>query len=89
MPATTEMDRARNHIIGTHELSLQRSDSQTSSMALMQLYGYGWDDFLKYPDRITNVTGDDVMRIAQRLFDPAAESDVIVGPASDNGTAAS
>lgn len=87
LATTAELDRARNHIVGTHELSLQRSDAQTSSMALMQLYGYGWNDFLTYPEKIEAVTGADVQRVARRLFDETKASDVIVGPNSESGGA--
>lgn len=89
LPTASELDRARNHIVGTHELSLQRSDAQTSSMALMQLYGYGWDDFLKYPDKIAAVTGADVQVVARRLFDASKATDVIVGPEAVSGSEAS
>lgn len=80
-PTTEELERAINHIVGTHELSLQRSDSQTSTMALMQLYGYGWDDFLRYPERIAKVAAGDVQRVARRLFTPERAISVLVGPA--------
>lgn len=79
-PGDGELDRARQYIIGTHEIGLQRSDAQTSTMALMELYGYGYDDFLSYPMAIARVTAGDVLRVARRLFDPARAVDVMVGP---------
>jgi zinc protease len=79
-PEPAEVDRARNYIIGTHEMSLQRSDAQTSTMALMELYGYGHDDFLSYPARVAAVTPSDVQAVASRLFVEARAMLVVVGP---------
>jgi zinc protease len=79
-PAAGEVERARSHIIGTHDMSLQRSDSQTSTMALMELYEYGYDDFLTYPEAIARVSAADVQRVARRLLVPAQSASVVVGP---------
>ncbi len=79
-PSAQELDRARNYIIGTHDLGMQRSDAQTSTMALMELYGYGYDDFLTYPKAIAAVKEQDVLRMAQRLFRPEVATEVLVGP---------
>ncbi len=79
-PEEDEVDRARRYIIGTHDLGLQHSDAQVSTMALMELYGIGYDDFLRYPESVSRVTTADVLRVAQRLFDPQAAIQVSVGP---------
>ena len=79
LPAQAEVDRARNYIIGTHEMSLQRSDAQASTMALMELYGYGFDDFLSYPGRVGAVTREAVRDVAARLFVEDRDVLVIVG----------
>ena len=47
-----EMDRAKNFLVGQHEASMQRSDSQAMSMALMEVYGIGYSDFMSYSDKI-------------------------------------
>ncbi len=79
-PTAAELERAKNHIIGTHDMGLQKSDAQTSTMALMELYGYGYDDFLIYPKTIAAVTTQDVFRVAQRLFRADIAAQVVVGP---------
>ncbi len=79
-PTAAELDRARNYIIGTHDLGMQKSDAQTSTMALMELYGYGYDDFLSYPKAIAKVKAEDVRRMADRLFKPEWAVEVLVGP---------
>jgi zinc protease len=79
-PTEAEVDRSRNYIIGSHDMGLQRSDSQTSTMALMELYGYGYDDFLKYPKAVAKVTAADVQRVANRLIEDSQAVTVVVGP---------
>lgn len=79
-PTVVELERAKNHIIGTHDMGLQRSDALTSTMALMELYGCGFDDFERYPKLIAKVGAEDVTRVANRLFRPELAVDVTVGP---------
>jgi zinc protease len=79
-PSQQELDRSVAHIIGTHDMGLQRSHSQASTMALMEVYGYGYDDFLTYPKKLHGVTVKDVKKIAQRLFDRSHALMVTVGP---------
>ncbi|MCX6104781.1 MAG: pitrilysin family protein [Proteobacteria bacterium] len=79
-PSDAEVERARNYIIGSHEMGLQKSDAQTSTMALMELYGYGYNDFMTYPKTIAKVTAADVLRVARRLFVPERAVSVSVGP---------
>jgi zinc protease len=61
-------------------MGLQKSDAQTSTMALMELYGFGYDDFLVYPRAISKVTSGDIQRVAERLFVANKSVDVTVGP---------
>jgi zinc protease len=79
-PRAEELDRARNFIVGTHEMGLQRSDARASTMALMELYGYGYDDYLRYPQAVARVTADEVLAVAQRVFVAGEAVDVTVGP---------
>ena len=79
-PSPAELVRAKAHITGSHDLGLQRSDAQTSTMALMELYGHGFDDFVRYPKAVAAVDGAAVRRVAQRLFRPEWAADVVVGP---------
>lgn len=78
-PTDEEMARAKSYILGSHEIGLQRTSSQAMTMALMALYGQGWDDFLKYPDRIRNVPVSQLKKVARQLFDPAPMKLVAVG----------
>lgn len=48
-------------------------------MALMELYGQGWNDFLKYPEEIRSVTMEQIKKVAIQLFDPSNMKLVAVG----------
>lgn len=67
-PTTDELERAKNYIIGGHETDMQRSESQAMTMALMESYGIGYDDFQIYPERIRQVTKEGIMSVASRLI---------------------
>lgn len=79
-PSADELDRAKQYIVGNHAMDLQRGDSQTMTMVLMELYGLGWDDFLKYPDKIQKVTAKQVLAVARRLIREERSYTVQVGP---------
>ncbi len=80
-PKKSELDRAKNYIVGNHEMEMQRSDSQAMTMALMELYGIGFEDFLKYPTLIDRVSCNDVVNVARRLFRDELSYVSIVGTA--------
>jgi zinc protease len=63
-----EIERAINYIVGTHTMSLQKTDAQAMTTSLMELYGIGYDDFETYPGKIEAVTSADIKRVANRLF---------------------
>jgi zinc protease len=79
-PTQAELQRAINHIVGTHDMGLQKSDSLTTTMALMEIYGCGYDDYRRYPKEIAKVTRDDVVRVARRITASQVLAEVVVGP---------
>lgn len=78
-PTKDEVERSQNYIVGSHYLDMQHSESQAMTMALMELYGIGYDDFLKYPGKIESVKPDDLTRVSKRIFDPEKQIQVSVG----------
>ena len=77
--SSSEIERAKNYLIGSHEAEMQRGDSQAMTMALMEVYGLGHRDFLTYSDKILSVKPEDLLRVSQRLLNPDKLSTVIVG----------
>jgi zinc protease len=75
-----ELLRARRHLVGTHEIGLQRNGARASVLALEYLYGLGTDALRRYAEEIDAVTADDVLEAARRVVDLDRETLAIVGP---------
>lgn len=78
-PTEEEITRSKAYILGSHEIGLQRTSSQSMTMALMELYGVGWDDFLRYPDAIEKVDMATIRQAAAEYFNPSKMRKVLVG----------
>jgi zinc protease len=77
--SSEELLWARSFLIGNHEIGLQRTSSQAMTMALMELYGLGWDDFQTYPDRLGSVTVGDASAAARKYFETSSLNVITVG----------
>lgn len=75
-----ELARAREHLIGTHEIGLQRNGARAGLLALDALYGLGQENFLHFADRISAVTVEDVQAAARRVIDFSKSALAVVGP---------
>ena len=77
-PTDDEIARSKSYILGSHVIGLQRTSSQAMTMALMELYGLGWNDFERYPETVRNVTKNEIIKAAADYFDPTNMKQVIV-----------
>jgi zinc protease len=75
-----EIDRARRHLTGGHEIGLQRLSSRAGVMALDEAYGLGADRHLHYAERIRAVSADDVLRVARHYLDLDRVVTALVSP---------
>jgi zinc protease len=75
-----ELARAKQHLIGTHEIGLQRNGSRAALLALDACYGLGMANFLHYADQVAKVTAEDVRSVARRVIDFNHSALAIVGP---------
>ncbi|MGZ3480727.1 MAG: M16 family metallopeptidase, partial [Myxococcaceae bacterium] len=75
-----ELDRARAHLVGTHEIGLQRNAARAAMLALDTAYGLGLDNFEHYDERIEAVTAGDVQRVARRIIRLDRPVVSVVGP---------
>ena len=75
-----ELLRAKEHLMGTHEVGLQRNGARAGVMALDAAYGLGADRYLRYADEIAAVTAEQVQDVARRLIDFDKSALAIVGP---------
>jgi zinc protease len=75
-----ELARAKQHLIGTNEIGLQRNAARAALLALDTCYGLGLENFLHYSDNIAAVTAEDVREVARRVIDFDRSALAIVGP---------
>ncbi len=75
-----ELERARNRILGGIEMRRQQIGDRALQAALDELYGLGYDDALRLPDRYRAVGPDDVLETARRILRPDACVVTIVRP---------
>ncbi len=75
-----ELERAKKYIIGGYEIDLQRNASQAADMGFNERYGLGWDEYRRFPERISAVTREDVLRVAQKYIRPDAPVIGMIAP---------
>ncbi|MGV3624494.1 MAG: M16 family metallopeptidase [Archangium sp.] len=75
-----ELSRAKEHLIGTQGIGLQRNGARAGVMALDVCYGLGADAYRKYADEIAAVTPEDVREVARRVIDFERSALAVVGP---------
>jgi zinc protease len=75
-----ELSRAREHLIGTQAIGLQRNGARAGLMALDACYGLGPEAYREYPQAIARVTAEDVRAVARRVIDWQRCAVAIVGP---------
>lgn len=78
-----ELDRAREHLIGTQSIGLQRNGARAGVMALDVCYGLGHDAHRKYGDEIAAVSAADVREVAAKVLNFEASATAIVGSSND------
>lgn len=76
-----ELDRAKQYIVGTYELELQRFSALANSYSLNELYGLGVEEVERYPKKIMAVSREDVLRVAKKHFILDAPVMSIIRPA--------
>ncbi len=75
-----ELDRAKQYIIGNYEIDLQKNSAVASSLAYNELYGLGFEEFKKYPEKIGAVTAEDVLHAARKYLDLKNYSLALIRP---------
>jgi zinc protease len=75
-----ELSRAREHLIGVHEIGLQRNGARAATMALDALYGLGAEAYRGYAAQVAAITAKDVQDVARRVIDFERCALSVVGP---------
>jgi zinc protease len=72
--------RARQFLLGHHDIQLQRYGSRAFLMSLDELYGLGYSSYRKYADELGSVTREYMLDVAAETFAPERATMVIVRP---------
>jgi zinc protease len=74
-----EMARAKNYLIGGHDIGLQKNSSIASAIAFNEVYGLPAEEIFDYGKHIARVTAAEVRDVAKKLFTQKSVISV-VGP---------
>jgi zinc protease len=66
-----ELKMAANYISGMYQIYLETNSALVRQYAKAELVGKGIEDVEEYPQRIREVTREQVRQVARRYFDPA------------------
>jgi predicted Zn-dependent peptidase len=65
-----ELVRAKEWLIGSQVMQLQRNSSQASAYGTYEALGFGYEAVDRIPERVQRVSADDIMRVAAGVFRP-------------------
>jgi zinc protease len=74
-----ELERAKRHLIGRHDIGLQRNSAIASEMVLNEIYGLPFDEYLRTAETYQAVRSEDIRKLAEDLFAQKSVT-AIVGP---------
>jgi zinc protease len=83
-----ELIKAQRHLVGVHDIGLQRLSSQAASTTFNVLYGLGYRADEAYAENIEAVDLDAVRTVAEKLLAPEKRILALVGPEGTQGPAA-
>lgn len=75
-----ELERAIGYLIGNHDIELQKYSSWAAILAHNEAYGMGWMEYMRYPEKIREVTISDVKKAAKKYLDLDAYTIAILRP---------
>jgi zinc protease len=75
-----EVVRARQRLVGTHAIRLDRRSAVAAALAFHEAQGLGWREFRRDADALARVTIADVQRVARKFLDPRREVVAVVRP---------
>ena len=77
--AEQELKRAQNSLISSYHADLEESPSLSLHMALMQLYGVGYNEIKEYDERVLSVRAEEILEMSQSLFAEKNLTKIVVG----------
>ncbi len=65
----SELERAQKYLVGSFEIDLQRSSNLASQMAFNEIYGLGAQEYKRFPEKVFQVTREDILKVAKKYLD--------------------
>lgn len=75
-----ELERAQRHLVGSHEIGLQRMSARAAVIALDEAYGLGAESHQLFAQRTRAVTAAEIQRVARAYLDPERSVTALVSP---------
>lgn len=63
-----ELQRAKNYLLGGHDIGLQKNSSITAAIAFNEVYGLSSDEVFNYEKYLASITTKDVQNLATKIF---------------------
>lgn len=63
-----ELQRAKNYLIGGHDIGLQKNSAIASAVAFNEIYGIPADEVFKYEQALVSITPKDVRDLSEKIF---------------------
>jgi zinc protease len=63
-----ELATAKDMVVTMHEMSLETNGAQARSAAVNEVLGLGYDWDARYPELVDQVSAEDILRVARKLF---------------------
>jgi zinc protease len=63
-----DLDSARRGAVSYSEIGMQKNSDVAGAAALDELYGMGYDYYLKYPSKVAKVSREDILKVAKKYF---------------------
>jgi len=64
----SELERAKQYMVGAYEIELQRNSSVATQLALNEVYGMSRKEWIDLPKKILKVSPEDIARVAKKII---------------------
>lgn len=63
-----EMERAKQYMVGSYEIDLQRNSTVATQLAFNEAYGIDRREWLQLPEKVLKVTPAEVLKVARKIL---------------------
>ena len=63
-----EMDRAKQYMVGSYEIDLQRNSTVATQLAFNEIYGIDRQEWIRLPEKVLKVTPEAVLKVARKIL---------------------